>query len=69
MPSAELIELERRVDLAIKGMNLLLFGEPEVVSGREGRELRKRLRDYLRDKDSEFVELKDLKGARTQEGS
>ena len=67
MSSPELVELERRVDLAMKGMNLLLFGEAESVSSKERRELQKRLRDYLRGKSSEFVELKDLQGPRSQQ--
>ena len=58
--SSKLVELERRVDLALKGMNLLLFGEAESVPAREKRELQRRLRDYVEGKRSEFVELKDL---------
>ena len=69
MRSPELVELERKVDLAMKGMNVLLFGEPDVVSNRERNELRRRLRDYIGHKDSEFVELKDLKGTDTRKGS
>jgi hypothetical protein len=65
MSNPELAELERRVDLAMKGMNLLLFGEAETVSSRERTELQKRLRDYLKGKD-EFVELKDFQGSNSQ---
>ena len=68
MTSSELVELERRVDLAMKGMNLLLFGEAEVASAKERKELQKRLNDYLTGK-SAFVELKDLQGPNTQKGS
>jgi hypothetical protein len=67
MTSSELVELERRVDLAMRGMNLLLFGEAEVVSAREREELHKRLKDYLAGK-SAFVELKDLQGPHPQKG-
>jgi hypothetical protein len=66
MTSPELVELERRVDLALKGMNLLLFGEAESISRKEKRELQNRLSDYLAGKRSEFVELKDLQGSATQ---
>lgn len=54
------MELERRVDLALKGMNLLLFGKPETISPKEKKELQGRLRDYIAEKRSEFMELKDL---------
>ena len=67
MTSSELVELERRVDLAMKGMNLLLFGEAEVASAKERKELQKRLNDYLTGK-SAFVELKDLQGPHPQKG-
>jgi hypothetical protein len=68
MSSPELVELGRRVDLALKGMNLLLFGETESISPKEKRELQSRLSDYLAGKKSEFVELKDLQGSGTQKG-
>jgi hypothetical protein len=68
MTSSDLVELERRVDLAMKGMNLLLFGEAEVVSAKERKELQKRLKDYLGSK-SAFVELKDLQGPHPQKSS
>jgi hypothetical protein len=68
MSSPELVELGRRVDLALKGMNLLLFGETESISSKEKRELQSRLSDYLAGKKSEFVELKDLQGSGTQKG-
>ncbi|HVC26532.1 MAG TPA: hypothetical protein VND40_00070 [Nitrososphaerales archaeon] len=66
--SPELVELERRVDLALKGMNLLLFSKGESVTRKEKRELQNRLKDYLSGKRSEFVELKDLQGSHTQKG-
>ena len=67
--SSEVVELERRVDLALKGMNLLLFAETESVSTEEKRELQGRLKDYLSGRRSKFVELKDLKASNTQKGS
>ena len=67
MTSRELVELERRVDPALKGMNILLFGEAESISRKEKTELQNRLSDYLAGKRSEFVKLKDLQGSTTQE--
>lgn len=69
MSQAKVVELERRLDLAMKGMNALLFGKTEVVSRKEREELRKRLEDYLHKRGSQFVELKDLQGSDTQEGA
>ena len=65
--SARLVELERRVDLALKGLNLLLFGEAEEISTRERKVLEQRLRDYTRGNKSKFVELKDLQSRSTRE--
>lgn len=67
--TSEVLELERRVDLALKSMNLLLFAQTESVSTDEKRELRGRLKDYLSGGRSKFVELKDLKASHTQKGS
>lgn len=65
MADSELVELEKRVDIAMKGMNLLLFGDAETASVKERKELQKRLKEYLKGKD-EFVELKDLQGSPSQ---
>lgn len=67
MSKSRLIELEKRVDLALKGMNLLLFGEAESISKKEKNELRRRLNQYVMGKGSEFAELKDVQGSLTQE--
>ncbi len=69
MSKPRLVELERRVDLALKGINLLLFGKAESISRKERQELQRRLRDKFTGKKSEFVELKDLQGTVTQEGN
>ena len=69
MSKPRLVELERRIDLALKGMNLLLFGKAEPIPLEEKKELQRRLGDYVTGKSSEFVELKDLQGTATQEGN
>lgn len=69
MNQAKFVELERWIDLAMKGMNALLFGKAEPVSGRERAELRRRLEDYFGRKRSQFVELKDLQGSDTQKSA
>jgi hypothetical protein len=69
MSQAKVVELEKRLDLAMKGINVLLFGKAETVSRKERDELRKRLDDYLHRKGSQFVELKGLQGSGTQEGN
>ena len=63
MAEAEkVLELERKVDLILRGLNLLFFHEPEELSEEELRELKDRFRDYLKNKDSEFVELRSSIG-------
>ena len=64
---ARLVELERRVDLALKGLNLLLFREAEEISAKEKKVLEQRLGDYTRGNKSKFVELKDLESRSTRE--
>lgn len=54
--------MERRFNLVLKGMNLMLFTEPEEVSSRERKEIEKRFRQYVAGKNSEFVELKSISG-------
>jgi len=69
MGNSRIMELERRVDLALKGMNLLLFVEAESIPPREKKELQRRLKDYAAGRRSESVELKELQGTVTQESS
>jgi len=52
------LELERKVDLILRSLNLLIFHESEDLSKDELKELKSRFEDYLKAKDSEFVELK-----------
>ena len=47
MAEAKLAELERKVDVIMKGLNLLLFGEGKVLPENEVRDLHKRLEDYV----------------------
>lgn len=60
MEEAKLAELERKVDVIMKGLNLLLFGEGEVLSEDEIRDLKGRLEDYVTGRSSEFVKLDEL---------
>jgi hypothetical protein len=53
--AARLTALEKRVDLALKGLNLLLFEHGEEISPSEKRILKKRLKEYTSGKKSEFV--------------
>ncbi len=39
MSKSQLMELEKRVDLALKGMNLLLFSQAESISKKEKNEV------------------------------
>lgn len=57
MAEARVVELERKVDTILRSLNLLLFGEAELVSEEEAKELRSRLDDYLKGRLSEFVTL------------
>ena len=60
MSEAKLAELERKVDVIMKGLNLFLFGEGEVLPKNEVRDLQKRLEDYVTSRASEFVNLDEL---------
>ncbi len=48
-------EVEEKVDVLLKGMNVLLFKEPEELDKREVEELKRRLNDYLKGRDEEFL--------------
>jgi len=56
------LELERKVDLILKGLDILIFHEPEELPEEELKELKDRFRDYLKGKDLEFVELRSSVG-------
>jgi len=60
LSEAKLAELERKVDVIMKGLNLFLFGEGEVLPKNEVRDLQKRLEDYVTSRASEFVNLDEL---------
>lgn len=47
LSEAKLVELERKVDVIMKGLNLLLFEEGETLREEEVEDLRARLNDYL----------------------
>ena len=61
MSEARLVELERKVDVIMKGLNLFLFGEGEVLPDNEIRELQQRLEDYVTARSSEFVKLDEIR--------
>jgi len=60
MAEAKLVELEKKVAVIMKGLNLLLFEEGEVLPEDEIRDLKDRLKDYLTGQNSEFVKLNEL---------
>ena len=60
MSEAKLAELERKVDVIMKGLNLFLFGEGEVLPENEVRDLQKRLEDYETSRAYKFVNLDEL---------
>jgi hypothetical protein len=60
LSEAKVAELERKVDVIMKGLNLLLFGEGEVLPEVEVRDLKGRLEDYVAARNSEFVKFDEL---------
>lgn len=60
MSEAKLAELERKVDVIMRGLDLLLFGEGEVLPENEIADLRARLNDYVALRSSEFVKLDEV---------
>ena len=54
---AKLVELERKVDVIMRGLNLLLFEEGELLPDDEVEELKARLEDYVKGRRFEFVKL------------
>jgi hypothetical protein len=60
LSEAKVAELERKVDVIMKGLNLLLFGEGEVLPEDEVRDLKGRLEDYVAGRSSEFVKFDEL---------
>jgi hypothetical protein len=60
LAETKLVELEKKVDVIMKGLNVLLFGESEVLKEDEIRDLKERLNDYVTGRNSEFVKLDEL---------
>ena len=54
---AKLVELEKKVDVLMRGLNVLLFEEGETLRGQEVEDLKARLDDYLKGRRSEFVKF------------
>ena len=48
-------EIEEKVDVLLKGMNALLFKEPEELDEEEAGELKKRFDNYLKGRNGEFL--------------
>ena len=57
MSEAKLVELEKKVDVLMRGLNLLLFEEGDTLPGKEVEDLKARLDDYVKGKRSEFAKL------------
>ena len=57
MEEARLVELERKIDAIMRGLNLLLFEEGELLPDDEVEELKARLEDYVKGRRFEFVKL------------
>jgi len=57
---AKLAELEKKVDAIMRGLNLMLFEEGELLPDEEVKELKARLDDYLKGRRFEFVKLDEL---------
>ena len=60
MRETKLEALEHRVELVLKGMNLMLFDEGEAISSKDRREIQRRMKEYTSGDRSRFVELKDV---------
>lgn len=50
-------EIEEKVEVLLKGMNALLFKEPEELDEEEAEELKRRLNDYLKGRDDVFTQF------------
>ena len=60
MSEAKLEALELRVELVLKGMNLMLFDEGEAMSSKDRSKIQRRMKEYASGDRSRFVELKDV---------
>jgi len=57
LSEAKLVELEKKVDVLMRGLNLLLFEEGDTLPEKEVEDLEARLDDYVKGKRSEFAKL------------
>lgn len=55
---AKLLQLEKRVDIAMKGLNIFLLKDSEEISRKEKKILEQRMKDFASKRNSSFVELK-----------
>ncbi|MEM3004550.1 MAG: hypothetical protein QXK96_04565 [Candidatus Bathyarchaeia archaeon] len=61
MTETRVMELEKKLDTIMRGLNLLLFEEAEVFPEKDVKELKARLDDYLKGRRSEFVTLNETR--------
>ncbi len=59
----ELKKLEKKLDLISKALHLLLFEKKEKMSGKESREIERRLSAYMKGERNQFVNLEDVLNA------
>jgi hypothetical protein len=64
--ATRLVQLEKKVDVAMKGLDILLFKDAEEISPRERKLLGRRLKDYT---SREFVKLSHLQSHTAQESN
>lgn len=55
MSEVKLVELEKKVEVLMRGLNVLLFEEDDTLREQEVEDLKARLNDYLKGNRSEFV--------------
>jgi hypothetical protein len=61
LSETKLTELERKIDVIMKGLNMLLFEESEAVPEKEAEDIRSRFEDYIKGRRSEFVAWDELR--------
>lgn len=62
MSEAKLVELEKKIEVLMRGLNLLLLEEDDTFREQEVKDLKARLNDYLEGHRSEFVKLDEKQG-------
>jgi hypothetical protein len=62
LSEAKLVELEKKIEVLMRGLNLLLLEEDDTFREQEVKDLKARLNDYLKGHRSEFVKLDEKQG-------